>query len=106
MNKFVMFIWGFSIFALWSIILLIAYKKQDRDYIKLANSIEKASVLYMENNNIDLKINESIKIFMDDLYKDDYLKKDDKMEKYCIDSIVVSKDFFKYNYSINKECKE
>ena len=106
MNKFTMFIWGTIIFFLWAVILFIGYKKQDRTYIKLTNNIQNASIQYIKNNSIDLKLNESVKIYIVDLYKDELLKKDKNIEKYCIDSIVVSKDIFKYNYIINKECKE
>lgn len=106
MNKYRMFIWGLIIFSLWTIILLIGYKKQDRTYIKLANTIEKASKLYVKENNIDLKLNESVKIYIIDLYESNYLKKDNNIDKYCIDSVVVTKDIINYDYKINKECKE
>lgn len=106
MNKFTMAIWGLLVFSIWGVILFIGFKKQDREYINLTNDLKKATLAYMKDNNIDLKLNETIKVYVEDLITSDYIAEDDIDQKYCIDSVAVSGGFIFNNYKFNKECKE
>lgn len=106
MNKVTMFIWGFSIFALWGVIILIAYKNQDREYINLAADLKDITKVYINKKNIDLKYNESYKVYIKDLEEANYINDKTKIDDYCIDSIVITKDLFDYKYTINNDCKD
>ena len=105
MNKFVMLIWGLIIVCLWTVIIAIAYKDQDRDFINLGAELKEVGIRYLDKKNINLKTNESYKIYMSDLEEENYIKTDEKIKEYCVDSIVITKDLFKYSYKINTECK-
>ena len=105
MNKLFMFVWVVCICSIWGVILFIGFKDKDKEYENLTTNLKQASTVYMKDKNIDLKLNDSIKIFVDDLIKDNYIKEDEINKDYCVDSIVVSRDFFNYDYKINKECK-
>ena len=104
MNRVTMVIWGLIIFTLWGVILVIAYKEQDRTYINLTADLKDVAKRYINKKNIDLKINESYKVYINDLEEENYINSDENIEKYCIESIVITKDLFKYSYQINKDC--
>lgn len=106
MNKVTMFIWGLLIFSLWAIIIAIAYKEQDKEYINLTNDLKLVADRYIEKNNIDIKYNESYKIYIEELKESNYINDDTKIKKYCVDSIVVRKKLIKYSYKFNIECKD
>ena len=105
MNRVTMFIWGLIIFILWGVIIAIAYTKQDRVYINLTSDLKDVTKRYINKKNINLKYNESYKVYIDDLKEANYINNDEKINEYCIESIVVTKDLFKYSYEFNKDCK-
>ena len=105
MNKVTMFIWGFLVLSLWAIIILIAYKQRDTDYIELNNNLKNVASFYVKNHKIELKFNESSKIFIKDLIEDEYIKEDDNYKKYCIDSIIVHRGIFGLEYKLNEDCE-
>ena len=100
-----MVIWGLIIFGMWGIFLTIAYLNQDKEYINLTADLKSVTKRYINKNNIDLKYNESYKVYIKDLEDNDLIMNDEKIKEYCIDSIVITKDLFKYSYEFNKDCK-
>ena len=105
MNKFTMAIWGFTIFTLVSIVLIIGLKQQDKDYAKLTTDLRMVAKKYIGDKKIKLKINESSVIFISDLIEENYLKEDEKIDKYCIKSIVVQREVFRNIFKFNTECE-
>ena len=95
MNKITMILWGLLIFSLWGIILLIAYKQRDTVYIELSNDLKKSAEVYVKNKKIELGFNESSKI---------YIKEDENIKKYCINSIIVHKGLFGLDYELFEDC--
>ena len=106
MNKLTMFIWGLIIFMMFGIILVIGYKKQDKVFLELSASLEGATKRYIENKKIDLKFNESSKIYLEDLINEEYIEYDKDMDKYCIDSVIVTKGLLRNDYKIDTDCKD
>lgn len=104
MNKGTMVIWGLIIFILWGVIIAIAYTKQDKVYNSLTADLKGVTKRYINKNNIDLKFNESYKVFIKDLEESNYINNDKKIKEYCIDSVVVTKNLFNYSYQINTDC--
>ncbi len=104
MNKVTMFIWGLVIFSLWGVILFIAYQKQDKVFIDLSSNLKYAGKLYVKENKINLKFNESSKIFIEDLIEDEFIKDSEELKEYCIDSVIVHKGIFGYEYKVNVDC--
>ena len=106
MNRWTMVIWGTMIFILWGVILFIAYKEQDRDYIKLTADLKEVTQRYINKNKIDLGYNDSYKVYINELKESNYIMDDSKIEEYCIDSIVITKGLIKDSFVFNKECKD
>ena len=106
MNRGTMVIWGIIIFIMWGIILLIAYNKRDKVYLSLTADLKDVAIRYINKKNIDLKFNESYKIYISDLEDSNYINDDTKIKEYCIDSIVVKKNIIKYSYEFNMKCKD
>ena len=106
MNRGTMVIWGIIIFIMWGIILLIAYNKRDKVYLSLTADLKDVAIRYINKKNIDLKFNESYKIYISDLEESNYINDDTKIKEYCIDSIVVKKNIIKYSYEFNMKCKD
>ena len=105
MNKFTMVIWGLLIFSLWGVILLIAYKQRDTEYLEFENNMKKTVEVYIKKKKIDLKFNESTKIYIKDLIEEEYIKEDDEnIKKYCVDSVVIYKGLLKTDYQLNMDC--
>ena len=106
MNRGTMVIWGIIISIMWGIILLIAYNKRDKVYLSLTADLKDVAIRYINKKNIDLKFNESYKIYISDLEDSNYINDDTKIKEYCIDSIVVKKNIIKYSYEFNMKCKD
>ena len=106
MNKIVMVIWGLVIVGLCTLIFMIGYNKQDRDYINYVSELKKAGKSYVNDNRISIKVGDSIIIYIDDLIKNQYIKEDKKIEEYCIEGIVYSNELLIDNYSIKKNCED
>lgn len=88
---------------------MYAYNQKDKNYIALQNSIKDATIKYLDNKNIVTDINESTIVFMTDLESLFDIDKD-KIDNYCIESVVYSnkliKDEFTFNINCNEENKE
>lgn len=106
MNKTIMFFWGLIIFAICGYILFLGYNMKDKEYAAVTAQLKEASLAYAKDKNIELKFNESIKIFIDDLIDNEYIKDDELLDKYCIDSIVIQRGLIEDEYTFNIDCKK
>ena len=106
MNRIVMVIWGLIVFMMFGIILMIGYKKQDKVFLELSANLETATKRYVKNKNIELKFNESSKIYVKDLIEEEYIEYDEDIEKYCIDSVIVTKGLLHDKYEVNENCED
>ena len=108
MNKLVMVVWGLIIVALCMIILMIGYKKKetDKEFLNLQSNLKQATKLYLKDNNIDLKISESTKIYIDDLINGEYIEDSEELKTYCVDSVVYSNGILKDIFKVNTNCEE
>lgn len=103
MNKVVMFIWGSIIVLLCTLIFLIGYKEKDHELIDYQQSLKNATVLYIKNNNLS---NRKQIVFVEDLVKDNYIENDEKVDKYCVNSIVYTKGILMDDFVMNYNCKK
>lgn len=104
MNSKVMFLWGMLILIICSTLLIIGNSKKDKVLLKLERNIKSSSKKYISDNNIKIKYNSSYVVTINDLINDDYIEDSEEIKKYCIKTIVVSKNIFLYEFVINKEC--
>lgn len=104
MNKVVMFIWGLVIVGLCTVIFMIGYKEQDRDYISLSKELKTAGKSYVKDNRISTKIGDSVIIYVDDLIKGQYINENDKINDYCIEGVVYLNRIFIDEYDIKINC--
>lgn len=104
MNKVVMFIWGLVIVGLCTVILMIGYKEQDRDYLKLTKEIKTAAKEYVKDNRANVKTGDSIIIYINDLISGQYVEENDKIKKYCIEGVVYSNHIFIDDYEVKINC--
>ena len=73
---------------------------------KLEKNIKVSVKEYIKENNIDIKYNEPIVVSVDTLIENDLLEDNENIDKYCIKTILVTKDFLINKYTINKECND
>lgn len=106
MNKIVMVVWGICIVGLFTLILLIGYKEQDKDYINFQNELKKASEKYIYDNRLKTKLGSSIIVYIDDLIKGQYIEENDKIDEYCIEGIVYTNNLLKDTYTFKTNCED
>ena len=108
MNKLVMVVWGLTIFALCTLVLMIGYKHKDKedDLSGLQSNLKQAVQMYMKDHNINLGLSESTKVYIDDLVEEEYINKGEDIDKYCIDNVVYSNGIFKDSVTLNRNCEE
>ena len=104
MNKVVMFVWGLVIVGMCTVILMIGYKEQDRDFLKISKELKASAKAYVHDNRIDIKIGDSTIIYVDDLIKGQYVEENEKIKEYCIEGIVYSNRIFIDEYKVNINC--
>lgn len=104
MNKVVMFIWGLVIVGLCTVIFMIGYKEQDREFINFTKELKLAASTYVKDNRITAKTGDSVIIYIDDLIKGQYIDEDDKIKEYCIEGVIYSKQLFSNKYDIKINC--
>lgn len=104
MNKTIMFFWGLIIFVICGYILFLGYNMKDKEYEAVTSQLKEASLAYAKDKNIELKFNESVKIFIDDLINDEYIKDDELLDKYCIDSVIIQRGLIQDDYIFTKDC--
>ena len=105
MNRITMAVWGLTIFAMCFLILAIGFK-QDKDYAHLTSSLKDVTEKYIKDNNISIKLNNSSIVLVSDLINEEYIEEDEKIDEYCIKSVVVTKRIFGYKYEMNIDCKK
>ena len=105
MNKVTMVIWGLIIFALCFVILMLGFKQKQTDYYIYTTSLKDAGKQYVKDFGIEPKIGDSIIIKIDDLIDGQYIKEDEKLEKYCIEGIVYTKGIISGSYSLKQSCE-
>ncbi len=103
MNKKIMIIWGMLIFLICTTLLLIGFKYKDTDYMRLELDLRSATKAYVKKNNLNPKISESVKVFIDELINDNYIS-EDMAKKYCIDSVTYSNGILVDDYKIETNC--
>ena len=104
MNKKIMIVWGMLIFLMCTLLLLIGFKYKDTDYMRLEIDLRNATKAYMKKNNLNPKISESVKVFIDELINDNYVN-EESAKKYCIKSVTYSNGILVDDYEIEKECE-
>ena len=104
MNKFrfTMALQVLIIVGIFAIIILIAYKKQDKGYISFSREVRSACEKYMSNRKDKIKINDSFVIYMKDLLDEELIKENKK--EYCVYSVIYTKGIFFDKYKANKDC--
>ena len=105
MNKVVMFIWGLVIVGMCTVILMIGYKEQDRDYNKLSKELKIAGKEYIKDNRVSVKIGDSTVIYIDDLIKGQYIGENEKIEEYCIEGVIYSNKVLIDGYDLKINCE-
>ena len=103
MSKKLMVIWGMVVVTLFLTLILIGVYKMDKVLWKLERDLKTSSKKYIKNKNIDIKFNNSYVVTIEELIDNDYIKKTESLDKYCIKSVIVSKNLF-YEYKVNKDC--
>ena len=106
MNKIVMFIWGLVIVGMCTVIFMIGYKDQDRDFNKLSKELKIAGQEYVKDNRLSVKMGDSVIIYIDDLIKGQYIIENEKIEEYCIEGVVYSNKVLKDQYDIKINCNK
>ena len=74
--------------------------------MKLEKDLRYVTARYLDKKDIDLKINESYKVFITDLETEHLINDDTKIKEYCVDSIVVTRNLLSNSYLIIQECNE
>ena len=109
MSRWLMALWGVVIILILTAIYIIGYniknKEKDEEYIKLESSLKTATYSYLNKNNMVPGFNESQIVFIEDLIKDEYVKNEEEINKYCVKSIVFTNGLLKDDYNIIKECE-
>ena len=106
MNKKIMVLWAVIVVMLLTAIFLIGYNKRDKKYIELEKKLNDATYLYLKNNDMIPETDESVIVFVSKLVEEEYIKYDEELEKYCIESITFTKGLVKDKYEIVKYCKD
>lgn len=106
MNRLVMVIWGLTITLMCTLIFVIGYKQQDKEYIQIVKNLKKASEIYVKSNGIKAKVSESVIIDLNDLIDGQYVEYNSKYDDYCINGVIYSKGIFNDSYKIREQCED
>ncbi len=106
MNKNIMIIWGMVVVLICASLIFISNNKRDKILFKLEHDIKVSTREYIKKNNIDVKYDEPCVISIKTLIENDFLDDDENIDKYCIKTVLVTKELFYKKYTINKECNE
>ena len=97
-----MIIWGSLVVMICGMLVILGLNLEDN---KIERELRSATNHYIKDNNIKLSVADATIVYVSELIKDRYLENDEKYDKKCIDSVVVSKGLILNDYTINKECK-
>ena len=106
MNKRIMVIWGMLVFIILATILIIGINKKDKVLFRLERELNSSTKKYIKDNNIKVNMNESYTVQISDLIDKEYIKEDERIDKYCVQKIIVHKGLVFYEYKIYKDCEE
>ena len=106
MNKNIMIIWGMIIVLICASLIFISNSKRDDNLFKLERNIKIAAKEYIKENNIEVKYNKPSVISIKTLIENDYLEESKNIDKYCIKTVLVTKELFYKKYTINKDCSD
>ncbi len=103
MSSKLMVLWATVIMLLMVLLLLIGFKNQDRNYMKVESNIKEITRKYIADKGLTPKISKSVVIYSKDLIDGEYILPE-IINKYCIKSVVYSKGLFNDNYQIERKC--
>ncbi len=106
MNKNIMIIWGMIVVLICASLIFIANNKRDKELLKLEHNIKVSTKEYIKQNNIEVKYNKPIVISIKTLIENNVIEENENIDKYCIKTILVTKELFYKKYTINKDCSD
>ena len=85
----------------------MALKTDDKykEYYTLENNMAEAASIYMSESVLELENDESIKVKIEDLVKNDYIDSKDTKHDKCEGYVLVTKKDGKYNYKTYLTCE-
>ena len=105
MNKNIMIIWGMVVVLICASLIFISNSKRDKVLLKLERDIKLSAKEYIKDNNIEIKYDDPSIIMIEELINNKYLS-DENIDKYCIKTVLVTKELFYNKYTINKDCSD
>ena len=106
MNKNIMIIWGMVVLLICASLIFISNNKRDKVLLKLEHDIKVSTREYIKDNNIEVKYNNPIVISINALIENNVIEENENIDKYCIKTILVTKELFYNKYTINKDCSD
>lgn len=105
--KKMIIIWIIMAFAMVGTLTYIGFKFEEKvkDYQALENDIIESAQIYMELNDLDLDLGESLKLKTSKLIEDGYLKGTDVDEDTCDGYVVVKKGIKDFEYNAFIKCE-
>ncbi len=81
-------------------------EKHNKEYKTLENDLVEAADVYIKTKDIDIKLNESKKISMDELIEGNVIKSESKDKLKCDGYVIVKKKINKLDFSPYIKCDE
>lgn len=81
-------------------------EKHNKEYKTLENDLVEAADVYMKTKDIDIKLNESKKISIDELIEENVIKSESKDKLKCDGYVIVKKKINKLDFSPYIKCDE
>lgn len=81
-------------------------EKHNKEYKTLENDLVEAADVYIKTKDIDIKLNESKKISMDELIEENVIKSESKDKLKCDGYVIVKKKINKLDFSPYIKCDE
>lgn len=106
MNKKLMVVQFFTVTCLILSICLIGVKQKDFDYDKLRKELVSACKEYMADKHIETALSNSFVVYIDELIENNYIKKSDELDKYCVSEIVYFNGILQDDYKVINNCEE
>lgn len=105
MSKKLVVMQFFVVTCLILLVCLIGVRQKDFTLSRLKSDIIKASKKYVEDNNINVEVSESIVIYINDLIGNDYIT-DENIEEYCISEVVIFNGILQDEYKVINNCEK
>ena len=81
-------------------------EKHNKEYKTLENDLVEAADVYIKTKDIDIKLNESKKISIDELIEENVIKSESKDKLKCDGYVIVKKKINKLDFSPYIKCDE